>query len=162
MSLDTTHMFRHATSGDKSAILDLAVATGLFEASELGKVDGMLGEYFNGALADHQWIVDDEDGVRSVAYFAPEIMTDGTWNLYFIGVHPDLQGTGRGSALLAHVEDELRARHQRLLLVETSGLENFEATRDFYRKNGFREEARIRDFYRAGDDKVIFCKALVT
>ena len=148
-------MFRHATSADKSAIMDLAVSTGLFEAGELGQVDGMLTEYFNGALVDHQWIVDDEDGIRGVAYMAPEIMTDGTWNLYFIGVHPDDQGTGRGGALLAHVEAELRSRGQRLLLVETSGTADFDATRRFYAKNGFHQEARIRDFYQQGDDKIV-------
>ena len=61
---------------------------------------------------------------------------------------------------IAHVEDDLKARDQRLLLVETSGLESFDLTRRFYRKNGYDEEARIRDFYRAGEDKIIFRKAL--
>lgn len=41
-----------------------------------------------------------------------------------------------------------------------SGLDSFELTRSFYRKNGYDEEARIRDFYRAGDDKIVFRKAL--
>ena len=54
----------------------------------------------------------------------------------------------------------LRGRGERLLLVETSGLGSFDLTRQFYRKNGYDEEARIRDYYGPGDDKVIFRKAL--
>ena len=51
-------------------------------------------------------------------------------------------------------------RGERVLLVETSGLPGFERTRAFYRKLGYDEEARIRDFYQAGEDKVVFRKAL--
>ncbi len=97
-----------------------------------------------------------------VAYFAPEPYAYGTWNLYFIAVHPDRQGEGRGATLLRHVEQTLAARGARVLLVETSGVPNFERTRAFYRKQGYDEEARIREFYKAGDDKVIFRKALAT
>jgi hypothetical protein len=39
---------------------------------------------------------------------------------------------------------------------------SFEYVRSFYRKSGYGEEARIREFYKAGDDKIIFRKALGT
>ena len=121
----------------------------------------MLGEYFAGTLGhDHYWVTDDDDGPIGVAYYAPERMTVGTWNLYMIAVRPDLQGQGRGTALLRYVEQTLTARGERLLLVETSGLPSFERTRAFYHKCGYQEEARIRDFYNTGDDKIVFCKAL--
>jgi ribosomal protein S18 acetylase RimI-like enzyme len=48
----------------------------------------------------------------------------------------------------------------RVLLVETSGTPDFERTRAFYRKCGYEEEARIRDFYQAGADKIVYRKAL--
>ncbi|MEM7295449.1 MAG: GNAT family N-acetyltransferase, partial [Pseudomonadota bacterium] len=139
---------------------DLAVATGLFQADDLGAFEDMLTHYFEGQLDDHCWIVDANDRLCAAAYYAPEMMTDGVWNLYFIGVRPEHQGEGRGAALLSYVEQDLNARSQRLLLVETSGLDRFDLTRKFYRKNGFSEEARIRDFYRTGEDKVVFRKVL--
>ncbi|MCW6511298.1 GNAT family N-acetyltransferase [Lichenifustis flavocetrariae] len=79
---------------------------------------------------------------------------------HLIAVHPDRQGQGRGTALLRHVERVLAARGQRVLLVETSALPAFERTRAFYRQSGYGEEARIRDFYQAGEDKIVFRKAL--
>ncbi|MGB3294912.1 MAG: GNAT family N-acetyltransferase, partial [Phormidesmis sp.] len=69
-------------------------------------------------------------------------------------------GKGRGTELLQYVETDLRDCDQRLILIETSGVGSFEPTRTFYRKNGYDEEARIRDFYNKGDDKIVFRKAL--
>ncbi|MGV2830190.1 GNAT family N-acetyltransferase [Myxosarcina sp. GI1(2024)] len=106
------------------------------------------------------WIVYDDKGLVGVAYYAPEQYADGTWNLYFIAVHPSRQGEGIGKKILFYVEQTLAERGERLLLIETSGLPNFERTRAFYRTNGYDEEARIREFYKAGDDKIIFGKAL--
>ncbi len=151
---------RPAQPADKSALLDLAVATGLFQSNELGELEGMLDEFFAGNLEDHFWIADDDDGIKAAAYYAPEMMTSGTWNLYFIGVLPNQQGKGRGEKILKYVEETLRARGERILLIETSGLDNFELTRKFYLKNGYDEEARIREFYQAGEDKIVFRKAL--
>ena len=37
--------------------------------------------------------------------------------------------------------------------------EYLELTREFDRKNGYYEEVRIREFYRAGDDKLVFRKS---
>jgi hypothetical protein len=42
----------------------------------------------------------------------------------------------------------------------TSGLTSFERTPAFYRKCGYEEEARVREFYEAGEDKVVFRKGL--
>ena len=93
-------------------------------------------------------------------YYAPERMTDGTWNLYLLAVHPDRQGRGRGASLVRYVEQDLRTRGARLLIIETSGLPGFARQREFYTGLGYQEEARIREFYSHGDDKVIYWKAL--
>ena len=85
---------------------------------------------------------------------------EGTWNLYLIAVHPDRQKQGRGKALLRHVEQMLVERGERVLLVETSGTDDFDYVREFYRKNSYEEEAQIREFYAAGVDKIVFRKAL--
>ena len=154
-------MIRSATPDDKKALIGIADAVGLFSPQELEELDGMLTEYFDGNLGNnHFWITYDDGEPIGVAYYAPEPYTYGTWNLYFIAVHPNRQGEGWGGKLLQYVEETLTARGERLLLVETSGLPNFERTREFYRKHGYDQEARIREFYKAGDDKIIFRKVL--
>lgn len=158
----STAIIRQAKPDDTDSIMNLAEAIGLFEGEELEVLGDMLSGYFEGSLGEnHSWIVCDDDGVVGVGYFAPEQYAYGVYNLYFIAVHPKYQGKGNGSLMLNHVEKTLTEKGQRLLLVETSGLPNFELTRKFYRKQGYEEEARIREFYKPGDDKIIFRKALV-
>ncbi|MGK7947764.1 MAG: N-acetyltransferase family protein [Xenococcaceae cyanobacterium] len=155
-------MIRPAMPDDKKAIMAIVEAIGLFSPQEFEELDGMLAEYFDGNLSsDNFWIVYDNREPLGVAYYAPEPYAHGTWNLYFIAVHPEHQGKGFGTKLIGYVEQMLTERGERLLLVETSGLPNFEPTRAFYRKQGYNEEARIREFYKAGDDKIIFRKALI-
>ena len=149
---------RPVVPGDVPALKALIDATGLFPSVML---DDMLAPYFEQGQAGSQfWLTNDEDGPVAVAYYAPERMTEGTWNLYLIAVHPQHQGKDRGSALLRQVEAALAGRGERVLLVETSGLPQFSRTRAFYLGNGYEEEARIRDFYQAGEDKIIFRKVL--
>jgi len=154
-------MIRPTKLEDTEALMALCKVTGLFQPQELEVLGDMLNAYFQGALGeDHCWIVDDDDGLMGVAYYAPEKFADGVWNLYLIGIHPDRQGEGRGTTLLRYVENSLALRGERILIIETSGLGSFERTRAFYRKNGYDEEARIREFYRAGEDKIVFRKVL--
>lgn len=77
-----------------------------------------------------------------------------------LAVRPDLQGKRLGAALLRAAEQHLKGKGQRILIVGTSGSDDFALTRKFYAKNGYEEEARIRDFWADGDDKVVFRKAL--
>ncbi len=156
-------MIRPITPNDKQAIMAIAEAIGLFSSQELEEFGSMLTEYFDGNMdSDRFWITYDNGSPVGVAYYAPEPYTQGTWNLYFIAVHPNNQGQGYGARLLHYVEQMLAERGERVLLVETSGLSNFERTRAFYQKQGYEEEARIREFYKAGDDKVIFRKVLAS
>ncbi|MBD2182724.1 GNAT family N-acetyltransferase [Planktothrix sp. FACHB-1355] len=154
-------MIRSTTPDDTTALIALADATGLFPPSALELLRQMLTDSLAGnSDTEPFWITDDDNGPVGVAYCEPERMTDRTWNLQLIAIHPDRQGQGRGTKLLRYVEQALTARRGRVLLVETSGMPEFDRTRAFYAKCGFEEEARIRDFYATGDDKVVFRKVL--
>lgn len=59
------------------------------------------------------------------------------------------------------IEKTLSKQGERILLVETSGLASFTNTQRFYLKCGYEEEARVREFYQAGEDKIIFRKSLI-
>ena len=41
------------------------------------------------------------------------------------------------------------------------GVDDFDYVRKFHANNGFEAEARIRDFYESGVDKVVFRKSLI-
>ena len=154
-------MIRPVRQEDKTDLLRLCEATGLFVSEEIDELGNMLDEYFDHQLGeDHFWITYEDNGLLGVAYYAPEKFADRIWNLYLIGIAPKAQRKGLGTELLRFVENHLIERGERILIIETSGLGSFERTRAFYRKNGYTEEARLRDWYREGDDKVIFLKQL--
>jgi ribosomal protein S18 acetylase RimI-like enzyme len=154
-------MIRFSTLDDTTALIALAAASGLFEPSQTEDLAQMLDRHFsNENQTQDIWLTDDDNQPVGMAYIAPERMTEGTWNLYLIAVHPSRQKQGRGKALLSYVEQMLLERGERILLVETAGTDDFEYVRAFYRQNGYEEEARIREFYAAGIDKIVFRKAL--
>jgi GNAT superfamily N-acetyltransferase len=154
-------LIRTITNEDRRAVGVVAIASGLFPEEAIGFLDKMMADYFEGNQADgHVCVLDMEDEPLGVAYYEPALATDRTWYLTMIGVRREYQGHGRGAALLKYVEDDLRANGQRMLLVETSGLQEFELTRKFYAKCGYEEEARVRDYFAVGDDMVLFRKVL--
>ena len=142
---------------DLSRLKHIADATELFPSEMM---DDMIAGYFDRSTPDI-WFTYCLDG-RAIAFgfCEPERMTEGTWNLLAIGVDPEHQGKGVGAAMMTYLEDRLANQGERILLVETMGIPAFERTRAFYRKQGYVEEARIREFYEAGADKVVFWKHL--
>jgi ribosomal protein S18 acetylase RimI-like enzyme len=151
-------MIRPAHRDDVPALKAVIDATGLFPSEML---DGMMAGYLNGDANNDFWLtLEGPAGPIGIAYYVPERMTAGTWNLLLIAVDPDHQGRRWGTTLISHVERGLAASGERLLLVETSGLPDFERMRSFYLECGYDEEARIRDFYQKGEDKVVFRKLL--
>ena len=154
-------MIRPTIAADIDGLMALAKATDLFGPDELKSLNTMLGSYFNGGSSSEAfWLTDDDRGPVGMAYCEPERMTDQTWNLQLIAIHPDRQGQGRGTTLLRYVEKTLGDRGGRMLIVDTSGTPEFERTRKFYGKCGYEQEGRIRDFYAIGYDKVTFRKLL--
>lgn len=142
---------------DLIALKSIIDSNGLFPSDML---DNMMSDYFKNEDTNEIWFTYADDKPVAIAYCAPERMTEGTWNLYLIAVHRDLQGKGIGTEMMHYIEQLLTTREARILLVETSSLSSFEGTRQFYQKCGYEPEARIREFYQVGEDKIIFRKSL--
>ncbi|WP_379551391.1 GNAT family N-acetyltransferase [Qipengyuania sp. DGS5-3] len=140
----TAPSIRPMQRGDLDRVGHLVDATDMFPSEMLPE---MTAPYFEGDTNAHRWIVYEKSGVSAVAYYVPEQLTDGTWNLLLIAVDPDQHGAGVGTALMRHVETELAQEGVRILLVETSGTSTFERTRGFYDMLGYDREALIRDYY---------------
>ena len=130
---------------------EIEVALEVFD----GHCEAPLGDYralgcFNGGAADGT--------LAGFAAYGPTPCTLGTWDLYWIAVRPGLQGRGIGTQLLRRVELAMIAGGARLCIVETSSRSDYASTRRFYVANGYRETARVQDFYADGDDQVVYTK----
>ncbi len=153
-------MLRAITPEDKPGVIALVVAAGMFTRDEAAFLnDGALGPYEDGTTC---WVDDADDGrgLASVLLYRPEEAADRAFDLTMIAVRPDLQGGGRGAALMHHAEQDLRQRGQRLIVVRTSGTAQYDRTRSFYRGLGYSQHTRVPDYWADGDDLVLYTRHL--
>jgi len=87
-------------------------------------------------------------------------LTEGSYDLYWIVVHPEHQNRNIGRKLLNHAEEFVRQNDGSWLFVETSSKEELLPTRKFYLRNNYTILAEIRDFYAKGNHMILFGKYL--
>jgi ribosomal protein S18 acetylase RimI-like enzyme len=106
---------------------------------------------------EYKFLVARHDGqVIGYTCYDERALTEGTYDLYWIAVDPSARRLGAGKALMRATEADVKARGGRLILAETSGMDKYESTRAFYEGVGYAKAAVIRDFYKPGDDLVIY------
>ncbi|MBL7115075.1 MAG: GNAT family N-acetyltransferase [Kiritimatiellae bacterium] len=135
---------------------------GIFELYELDVAREVLEEALDENEGGHYQSYTAAIG-RAVAGWAcvgPTPCTEGTFDLYWLAVSPDYSRRGAAAALLAEVERRIRDAKGRLIVVETSSRPNYKPARRFYERKNYHLAATVADFYRRGDDKLIYLKTL--
>ncbi|MBI4534850.1 MAG: GNAT family N-acetyltransferase [Ignavibacteriae bacterium] len=147
---------------DKEPIRQLLVETDVFTEEEVGIALELIGIVLDKPEQQDYIINVYEEGGSVLGYYCigPTPATLGTFDLYWIAVKPSAQGRGVGRALDLHAEQLVRSKNGRLMVAETSSQPRYEKTRRFYVTHGYSELSRIRDYYRVGDDLVVYGKYL--
>jgi ribosomal protein S18 acetylase RimI-like enzyme len=130
----------------------------LFPSEYLEK---MISDYFNNKDTQDIWftyIVDNTP--KAIGYCVPEKLTNGTYNLLAIGVSRDIQRNGIATEMMDYIEQQLKYKDGRILIVETSSDNAQIGARNFYQKIGYTQMAIIKDFWNDGEDKIVFWKKL--
>jgi ribosomal protein S18 acetylase RimI-like enzyme len=148
---------------DRGPIRAILVATGVFTAEEVDVALELIDYALNDRLQqDYDFRVGIAESGEVAGYYCtgPTPLTVGTYDLYWIAVNPSLHDRGIGRQLLNDAEKLVRSQGGRLLIAETSSQPKYEHTRTFYLKNQYSEVARIREYYKVGDDLVVYGKYL--
>ena len=156
---------RPITPGDRPRVHEIVTATGNFNDQEIATAMELVDEALDkGEESGYVAIVAEMPGnpaiIEGYACYGPTPLTEGVFDLYWIAVHPGAQGHGIGRRLVEYVEDDIRSRGGRMLLIETSSRDEYGPTIAFYERTNYDLTARIKNFYRVGDDKLIFSKEL--
>ena len=145
---------------DADEITRLAAAERLFDAGEAACVVELLRDYLDKPDHNGYFFLSacSDERVVGFACYGPTSLTQGTFDLYWILVDRSAGRRGIGRGLMARVEEEVRREKGRLLVVDTSGREDYSGTRAFYESLGYVKTAVIPEFYAPGDDLVVYTR----
>jgi ribosomal protein S18 acetylase RimI-like enzyme len=148
---------------DRARLISMLIKTRAFTSEEIDVAMELIDIVLKDSIQKEYQIycmVDDQDQAIGYICYGPTPMTQGTFDLYWIAVDPDFQEQGVGSKLLNFLEEMVKAEGGRLILADTSTIPHYEKTQNFYLKNGFKEVARIPNYYHPGNDRITFCRRL--
>jgi ribosomal protein S18 acetylase RimI-like enzyme len=90
--------------------------------------------------------------------FGPIPLTENRFDIYWIAVDPENGRHGTGTVLIVEMEKLLNNSGSGHIYVETSSTEGYAPARLFYEKNHYQLVSTVKDFYRDGDDRMIYRK----
>ncbi len=147
---------------DRTAVRDLTAATGFFSDEEMAvAVELVEARLAQGLASGYRFLFAEREGrLDGYVCYGPIALTRSSFDLYWIAVRPAVQQTGLGRRLMDGAEAMARELGATAMYVETSSRPQYEPTRTFYRRLGYRPAAELPDFYGPGDGQVIFAKQL--
>jgi ribosomal protein S18 acetylase RimI-like enzyme len=150
---------------DRSRIEEIIVSSGSFNREEIATALELVDEALEkgdktGYIVRVLEVGKEHPSVQGYVCYGPTPLTQGVYDLYWIAVNPAVQRKGFGRRLIEYVEGDIVKRGGRMLLIETSSQESYGPTIRFYKRAGYKLVARVKNFYRIGDDKLVFSKEL--
>jgi GNAT superfamily N-acetyltransferase len=159
----TTITFRTDVSpSDVETVREIVGSTGFFNPTEIEIAVELVEDRLELGDESGYFFIFAEQAGRVLGYtsYGPIAGTAGSFDLYWIAVHPSQQGRRLGRLIMEETERRIRGSGGRRVYAETSGRPQYEPTRLFYERLGFFREAHLKDFYAPGDDKVFYVKVL--
>jgi len=147
---------------DIKNIRDIVVSTSFFYDHEVEVAVELVEDRLNlGESTGYHFVFAEVDGVTAAySCYGPISMSKTCFDLYWIATHNDYRGKGIGRKLLEETYRQASKMGCKIIIAETSGLEHYSPTRAFYISNKFEMEARLKDFYDEGDDKLFYTKRI--
>ena len=147
---------------DRQEVRSILESSGFFYPAEVEVAVELVEERLAKGEASGYFFLfaDGPQGTLGYACFGPIALTRASYDLFWIAVRQDHRRRGLGRQLLAASERAIRGRGGRRVYVETSSRPQYEPTRQFYMRCGYRVEAVLEEFYGPGDGKIVFVKVL--
>lgn len=147
---------------DRPYLLEALRSDDTFNQEEVSVALELIDNALERGQHDYSVRVADLDTRPAAGYicFGRTPMTAATYDLYWVVTHAHARGRGVASALVRGMEEELRQLRARSVRVETSVKESYGAARSLYDRLGYPVLARFPDFYRVGDDLIVYYKRL--
>lgn len=147
-------------TSDREAVMEILNSTGSFYPHETSVAIELIDDRLKkGPMSEYLFIFADISGsVAGYICYGPITITHERFDIHWIVVRKEHQGKGIGGMLLREAEKDIIEKNGRYIFVDTSSRLEYQKTREFYRRYGYTEVARIPDYYADGDDKIVFMK----
>ena len=144
---------------DRTAIGEIVRRSGVFSAEEGETVYELFDEYLESDDSGYEWLSARIAGkLAGFICFGSTPLTQGGFDLYWICTDPEHQAHGVGRRLFDAMESGIRKQGGRLVMIWTSAAEEYLPSHRFYERMGCGLDATIRDYYRPGEDLLVFVK----
>ncbi len=154
-------MIRPMSLQDKDRVLEILRDSEVFTCSEIAVAEELIDIFLKSpAQKDYKVVVLESERGKVIGFmtYGPAPLSEGGYDLYWVGVSPREQSQGHGKKMVHWLEEHVRGENGRVILVETSSRQEYDRARRFYIGLGYREVARTPDFYKTGDDRVVYAK----
>ena len=143
---------------DTATVRRIVESTGLFRPGEIDVAVELVQAFLDkGPASGYEFVFAEQKGeVVAYACFGRNSLTVQSWDVYWIAVEKSLQGQGLGHVLLDHVQQHIARAGGGRVYIETSHRADYQATRRFYERCGYKLEAVLADYYAPGDSKAIY------
>jgi ribosomal protein S18 acetylase RimI-like enzyme len=147
---------------DRKQVRKIVASSGFFSEAEIEVAVELVQERLDRGIASGYFFLFGERDREVAGYscFGPIPCTEESYDIYWIAVREELRGSGLGAEILKRVEARIKEIGGKRVYVETSSRAQYKPTRSFYSRCGYRKEARLKNFYSPGDDKVIYLRVL--
>ena len=99
---------------------------------------------------EHQIFITNKGITVAISYCVQEKFTDKTHNILAIGVSKSYQRKGIATEMMQYIEQRVKSKNGRIIIVETSSDAAQSGARNFYQNIGYLQEAIINDFWKDG------------
>jgi ribosomal protein S18 acetylase RimI-like enzyme len=152
----------NVTEVDINAIKKIVQETKVFNKEEMDLAEELLIEglkqgeegYYKFLLAE------DKNNIKGYICYAKIMGTEGTYEIYWIAVNIESQGTGIGKALMEEAEKKIKLEGGRRVFLATSSRIDYTKAHRLYEKHGFKRVAVLENYYDNGNHQLIYGKSL--
>jgi len=154
------------TKDDALRVVEFFFSDKVFEHEWAPGEKEMLEKAVHGSLTDgenHQyWFIEEGDKIIGAAGINENIYKSGGFEMSedYFAVGSDCRGKGVGSLLLQRIEDFVKGKNGRYIVIETCDTPFYEPACRFYEDHGYKKVGTIPDYYNIGEGKIEYYKGL--
>lgn len=151
---------KHVKAEDAQKVINVVSSSGYFSKEEVQIAEELVLTHLSQGEKSGYYFVFGEQNGDLVGYscFGPIPATVDSYHLYWIAVHEKCRGKGLGKAVMEATLQAINERGGKKVYAETSSRVQYISTQKFYESQGFKIEARLKDYYRKDEAMLIYVR----